>query len=84
MATSRTIATTILDAAAAIAEIRRRNLVVCLEEEWEFTWRFLTEWAPGVRVVIPHCGRLNGGYDQFASRNLWARPCLYTDIFDRP
>ncbi len=70
--------------AAAIAEIRRRDLVVCLEEEWEYTWRFLTEWAPGVRVMIPHCGRLNGGYEQFASRGLWGKEHIFTDISNAP
>jgi predicted TIM-barrel fold metal-dependent hydrolase len=70
--------------AAAIAEIRRRDLPVCLEEEWEYTRRFLTEWAPGVRVIIPHCGGLNGGYEPFASRGLWENPLLFTDISNAP
>ena len=66
--------------AAAIAEIRRRDLTVCLEEEWDYTWRFLTELAPGVRVVIPHCGRLNGGYERFCAEGLWGQPNVWTDI----
>jgi len=66
--------------AAAIAEIRRRNLVVCLEEEWEYTERFITELAPGVRVIIPHCGLLNGGYELLCSRGVWGRPNILTDI----
>ena len=66
--------------AAAIAEIRRRDLTVCLEEEWEYTWRFMTELAPGVRVVIPHCGRLNGGYERFCAEGLWGQPNVWTDI----
>ncbi len=66
--------------AAAIAETRRRNLVVCLEEEWEYTSRFITELAPGVRVIIPHCGLLNGGYERLCSVGVWERPNIFTDI----
>lgn len=64
---------------AAIDEIRRRNMPVVLEEEWALTLRFIDELAPGVRVVIPHCGLLNGGYESFCRAGIWARPDIYTD-----
>ena len=70
--------------AAAIAEIRRRNLIVCLEEEWGYTVRFIDELAPGVRVSIPHMGRLNGGYERFCSRGIWEQPNIYTDTSTVP
>jgi hypothetical protein len=64
---------------AAIDEIRRRNMPVCLEEEWRNTLRFIDELAPGVRVIIPHCGFLNGGYELFVKHGIWERPNIYTD-----
>jgi uncharacterized protein len=64
---------------AAIDEIRRRNLPVCLEEELDHTVRFIQELAMGVRVIIPHLGLLNGGYDAIRARCLWERPGVYAD-----
>jgi len=64
---------------AAIEEIRSRNMPVCLEEELENTLLFLDELAPGVRVIIPHCGRLNGGYEELKRLRIWERPNVYTD-----
>lgn len=65
--------------AAAIAEIRRRNMPVCLEEELSNTLQFLNRLAPGVRVIIPHCGMLNGGYEQLSRLEIWKRPEVFTD-----
>jgi len=64
---------------AAIDEIRRRNMPVCLEEEFHNTLRFIDDLAPGVRVIIPHCGFLNGGYESFHRMKIWGRPHIYTD-----
>lgn len=64
---------------AAISEIRRRNLPVCLEEEFDNTMFFLNELARGVRVIIPHLGLLNGGYEGFRRRDIWAMPNVYAD-----
>lgn len=63
----------------ALDEIRRRNLPVCLEEEWSCTLDFINHLAPELRVVIPHCGLLNGGFDRFCRLDLWGRPNIYTD-----
>jgi len=65
--------------AAAVSEIRRRNLPVVLEEELDNTLRFLEEWAPGVRVVIPHLGALNGGYEALRRRDAWERENVWAD-----
>ena len=65
--------------AAAIAEIRRRNMPVCLEEEFENTLYFINELAPGVKVIIPHCGMLNGGYELFRREGIWEMDCIYAD-----
>ena len=64
---------------AAIAEIRRRNLLVCLEEEWSVTLQFINELASDLRIIIPHCGLLNGGFERFCSAGIWERPNIFTD-----
>jgi uncharacterized protein len=65
--------------AAAIDEIRRRNLPVVLEEELSHTLRFIHEIAPGVRTIIPHLGMLNGGYRALADRDVFSAAHIYTD-----
>jgi uncharacterized protein len=64
---------------AAIEEIGRRNLPICLEEEWHHTLFFINELAPGVRIIIPHCGLLNGGFERFCRAGIWQRPNIFTD-----
>jgi uncharacterized protein len=63
----------------AIADIRKRGMPVCLEEEFGNTLKFIDELAPGVKVIIPHLGLLNGGYELFRSRDIWARPNVWAD-----
>jgi uncharacterized protein len=65
--------------AEAIDAIRRCNLPVVFEEEWEHTVHFIDELASGVRVIIPHCGLLNGGFERFCRHQMWERPNIYTD-----
>ncbi|MCK8603392.1 amidohydrolase family protein [Desulfoferrobacter suflitae] len=65
--------------AAAIEEIRNRRMPVCLEEEWPNTLRFIDQLAPDVRVIIPHCGLLNGGYERFCNAGVWERPNIFAD-----
>jgi predicted TIM-barrel fold metal-dependent hydrolase len=65
--------------AAAIEEIRRRNMPVTLEEELHFTLRFIQEMAVGVRVIVPHCGLLNGGYEAICRHGIWTLPNIYAD-----
>lgn len=63
----------------AIEAIRKRNMPVVLEEEWHHTFRFVNELAPDVRVIIPHCGLLNGGYELFREHRIWEKPNVYAD-----
>ena len=63
----------------AIDEIRRRNMPVVLEEEFENTVRFINELAVGVTVIIPHLGLLNGGYHAFVKNSIWENPNIYAD-----
>lgn len=63
----------------AIKEIKKRNMPVVLEEELANTIKFINEYAKGVRVIIPHLGGLNGGYNAIAASGLWERPNVYAD-----
>ncbi|MCP3898799.1 MAG: amidohydrolase family protein [Desulfobacteraceae bacterium] len=63
----------------AIKEIKKRNMPVVLEEELENTIKFINEYAQGVRVIIPHLGGLNGGYNAIAGSGLWEKPNVYAD-----
>jgi uncharacterized protein len=63
----------------AVDEIRKRNMPVVLEEELENTVRFLDEIAPGIKVIIPHMGFLNGGYTNIETRGLWSYENVYAD-----
>jgi predicted TIM-barrel fold metal-dependent hydrolase len=63
----------------AIDEIKHRNMPVVLEEEFENTIYFINELAAGVKVIIPHLGLLNGGYDAFSRHEVWDNPNIYAD-----
>jgi hypothetical protein len=63
----------------AVDEIRRRNMPVVLEEEFNNTVRFIQQIAKGITVIIPHMGMLNGGYGVIKRHGLWARPDVYAD-----
>ncbi len=65
--------------AHAVEEIRRRDMPVVLEEELENTMRFIQEIAVGVKVIIPHLGGLNGGYQAIKENGLWDLPNVYAD-----
>jgi hypothetical protein len=64
---------------AALEEIRRRDLPVVLEEEFEETLRFVRELAGGITVIIPHLGMLNGGFRAIAEAGLWERENVWAD-----
>lgn len=62
-----------------IDEIQKRSLPVILEEEFENTLLFINYLAPKAKVIIPHCGLLNGGYERFCSFKIWQKDKIYTD-----
>jgi hypothetical protein len=64
---------------AALDEIRRRNLPVVLEEEFDNTLRFVRELADGIMVIIPHLGWLNGGFRSIAEAGLWEQENVWAD-----
>ena len=63
----------------AVDEICRRNMPIVLEEEFGNTVQFITDIANGARVIIPHLGFLNGGYDFIKREGLWELPNVYAD-----
>jgi len=63
----------------ALEEIRKRNMPVVLEEELQNTVRFIRKLALGIRVIIPHLGALNGGYQRIAKLGLWELTNVYAD-----
>lgn len=52
------------------------ELPVVLEEEYEYTIRFVNE-NPELNVIIPHIGFLNGGYDKMPA--FFDKPNVYFD-----
>jgi len=64
---------------AALNEIRRRNLPVVLEEEFDNTLRFVRELAGAIKVIIPHLGMLNGGFRAIAEAGLWEQENVWAD-----
>lgn len=64
---------------AALDAIRKRNLPVVLEEELNNTLRFVRELAQGIRVIIPHLGGLNGGFQAIAEAGLWELEYVWAD-----
>ncbi len=64
---------------AALLEIKKRNMPVVYEEELKNTILFITDLARDIRVIIPHLGGLNGGYEAIASAGLWQKENVYTD-----
>ncbi len=64
---------------AALEVIRRRRLPVCLEEEFTNTLSFINDLGKDIRVIIPHCGMLNGGYGSLQRAGVWENPNVWTD-----
>ncbi len=63
----------------AIDDIRQRNMPVVFEEEFANTLKFVEKTAPGIKIIIPHLGFLNGGYSRIDSRGIWALKNVYAD-----
>ncbi len=51
---------------AILKAMKELELPVVLEEEYEYTLRFVNE-NPELNVIIPHMGFLNGGYDKMSA-----------------
>ncbi len=64
------------DCRKALQEIERRHLPMTLEEELEYT-KHISDTYPGIPLIIPHEGRLNGGPDKMDV--FFDRPDIYFD-----
>ncbi len=62
-------------------EVRRLRMPVLLEEEFEETRRFILE-NPDIDVIIPHMGKLNGGYERM--RAFYRMDNVYFDTSTAP
>jgi hypothetical protein len=63
----------------AIEEIKHRNMPIVLEEEFNNTLRFINEIAQGAKIIIPHLGYLNGGYERIGDYGIWEKSNIYAD-----
>ena len=63
----------------ALDDIRRRNLPIVLEEEFDNTLSFILERARDITVIIPHLGLLNGGFHAIAEAGLWELETVWAD-----
>jgi len=61
---------------AILEAMKELELPVVLEEEYEYTLRFVNE-NPELNVIIPHMGFLNGGYDKMSA--FFSKPNVYFD-----
>jgi uncharacterized protein len=59
--------------------VREQGLPILLEESFDNTLFFLNELAPDLPVIIPHLGKLNGGYGPLKAAGVWERPRTYAD-----
>jgi len=66
---------------AILERIRARKMPVTFEEEFDETVRFV-ERNPGLPVIIPHCGALNGGTDRMSV--FFDTPDVYFDTAVAP
>ncbi|MCL6622138.1 MAG: amidohydrolase [Syntrophobacterales bacterium] len=63
-----------------LAVVHRRGLPILLEETFAHTLFFLEKLLPpGVPLIIPHLGGLNGGYRALARAGVWSLPCVWAD-----
>jgi uncharacterized protein len=63
-----------------LAAVQARGLPVLLEETFSNTMFFLEKLAPpGVSVIIPHLGGLNGGYRALDRAGVWGLPQVHGD-----
>lgn len=63
----------------ALQAIAGRRMPVVYEETLANTVMFVQNLAADIRVIIPHLGGLNGGFEAIARHGLWERPHVYTD-----
>ncbi|MFQ5810771.1 MAG: amidohydrolase family protein, partial [Armatimonadota bacterium] len=56
-----------------------RGLPITVEETYENTMLLVNELAPEATFVVPHVGKMNGGFGRLAADGLWERPNVWAD-----
>lgn len=64
---------------AFISHVCERQMPIILEEELPRTMEFVSRIAGRTKVIIPHCGGLNGGYFTLKRAGLFENPDIYVD-----
>jgi hypothetical protein len=63
-----------------LAAVQQRRLPILLEETFHNTLFFLEKLLPpGVPLIIPHLGALNGGYRSLDRAGVFAHPAVWAD-----
>jgi len=62
-----------------IERIIELNLPIVLEESYSNTINFINKLAPRATVIIPHLGRLNGGFSSLDDSGIWKKENIYAD-----
>lgn len=62
-----------------IEHICNRKLPIILEEELNNTLKFIEMINNRTIVIIPHMGKLNGGYEALKNAGIFENPLVYTD-----
>ncbi len=63
-----------------LTAVQARKLPILLEETLQNTLFFLEKLVPpGVAVIIPHLGALNGGYQALDQAGVWKLPQVHAD-----
>ena len=59
--------------------ICEKKLPVIIEEEFKNTVKFIKRIDGRTKIIIPHLGFLNGGYERLKSEGIFAEPNIYAD-----
>ena len=62
-----------------IEQICSTRLPIIIEDEYQYTLELVEKINQRTRVIIPHFGGLNGGYDQLKRAGLFENSAVYVD-----
>jgi predicted TIM-barrel fold metal-dependent hydrolase len=62
-----------------LQEVYARSLPIVFEETYENTLYFIKRVAGRTLIIIPHLGRLNGGFSRLVASGVWEEEKVYAD-----
>ena len=62
-----------------LQEIYARSLPIVFEETYENTLYFIKRVASSTIIIIPHLGKLNGGFSRLVASGVWEEENVYAD-----